>query len=136
MKNTILEIRPRHMLCVLGFNNTWYDEVTIRRFEEIQNTIANNHHVIIKLTYGCDMICKSCSYHLQSTCRKFKYSNDIYKERDTTICKLVGLSLNTQYRAEYIIQRITGIIRYKDTLANVCLDCDYNKQCKFYISLK
>ncbi len=65
-----LNIRPHHLLCILGFRGLGYSEKFVSNMEEVAKKLRSDFTSFITLVLECDAICAACPHNVEGKCLK------------------------------------------------------------------
>jgi len=144
----MIHLRPKHVLCLVGFNREWYDEKSSSFIESIRTTI--DQQTIVKLIVGPDDFCRHCVHRSGDGCGRKVGIGKTLKDRfakakhpksqsdldqDNTVLTYLGAEPLTPYRFAYIIQTLYRSVQNKSQLESVCGQCQFRDTCTFYTAL-
>ena len=63
----ILEFRPHHFMCTLGFRGVGYSNHFVQNYKEIVKVLTKNEDTLIKVVKHTDNICSACPKKISKT---------------------------------------------------------------------
>ena len=119
-----LEIRPHHLLCLLGFHGLGYSDEFVANMRKVRNKLTTNSTLPIVLVVGADAICASCPHNSEGRCLKRADSEAKVRTMDSEVLRILGF----QAQAEMPVAEAWEKIRDRFTpenMADVCHDCEW-----------
>lgn len=122
----MIELRPHHLLCILGWRGHGYDAVFTENFTRVAEQVANDNE--ITLVEGPDAICASCPRR-----NDLAYGFEDKSEGtasggagiiDARLMDRLNLHIDETYGFDALVAVITAEIEPED-LAEVCAGCEW-----------
>jgi len=124
-------LRARHLLCISGYFDGWYDEISTLKMESLRHEISRNPHIILKITHDCDDICTACPHYHMQHCHKDKESHKYFQERDDLVLTTLHVEHDISYRLEELSRCISRYIQKSD-IEYTCGQCQWSQACFAY----
>ena len=120
-----LNIRAHHLLCLLGFRGTGYNEEFVANLKKVAKA-AFFSNSSLKIIDCCDAICAACPYGNEDECHKNENSAQQAQRQDREVADELGV----QTGSELTWQEVRELIRQKirpDDLVKICRGCEWLK---------
>lgn len=119
-----LNIRPHHLLCILGFRGLGYNEEFISTMGKVVGKLRSDPTFPMSLVVGCDAICAACPHNKEGKCLKRVDSEVKVMSLDLKMLPKLGFEVGAQVSAGEAWQRIKERITSED-MAELCRDCEW-----------
>lgn len=132
-------LRPRHIMCLLGYHDTWYNTESENNIVHLQMRLRKNPHLNLRLSDGeCDDICFKCPHYRMNTCMKYVGANHDFKSKDNYILTRLPIPTNelTYYKFQYLAHIVLVTLKRKSQVQYTCESCPFIHKCKFYKQLQ
>ncbi len=119
-----LNIRPHHLLCILGFRGLGYSEKFVSNMEEVAKKLRSDFTSFITLVLECDAICAACPHNVEGKCLKSDVSEVEVAAMDTKCLQKLGFKAGDSVSADEVWKRVKERITLED-IKEICRDCEW-----------
>jgi len=113
----MIEVRPHHLLCLLGWRGHGYDKAFSDNFNRLADELKTAG--VIRIIDGRDDICAACPKLENSDCRDGS-PGDI----DSRLLERLKISVDRVYEIAWLNSRIKKMVRSED-LNDICSGCSW-----------
>ena len=124
----IIKIRPHHLLCIPRFYSGGYNKEFGENLKNICFEIRKHPNLKIKLSKGCDDICKKCPYKKDNICKKTPELNYWILRQDDKVLKKLKIKDNSVYKAKDIFNFSMDNVTSQN-IKDICKGCVFLKNC-------
>lgn len=134
--NIPIKIRSHHLLCMQGFQGYGYNDSFAVHLKGIIEQFEANPDMLIQVVDYCDEICKGCPHQMGHRCNKDDDADYRIKTMDIDILKCSGIHPDSVSTIREMKCQINNTFKKQEQLVAICRDCQWTKQCIWYLSLK
>lgn len=121
-----MNLRPHHSLCIQKFTGSGYDEAFTKHMTEIVSSLAENPEMRIKLTHGCDFVCKKCPNNKDEVCLTAEKVSGI----DNSVLEICGLSYGEVISWAELSRKAREGVFESEKFEQTCGSCEWFELCK------
>ena len=120
----IIEFRPHHFICTLGFQGHGYSLSFVKNYKKIARQLASNEDTLIKVTSHIDSICIACPNKVSETLCKTQNKISILDSRHQEVLHLKTEEILSWKEAKLKIKKYMDIEKF-EYACNGCSWKDY-----------
>jgi uncharacterized protein len=120
-------LRGHHILCLQGFQGYGYSEEFVENMTRIKDLI-DKEDTKVKVSNKPDDICQSCpNLTSDNICKDLNYNEKI-KKMDNEVINKLNIK-NEEINASELFKKANSIFNSKKTIAPICDNCLWVKEC-------
>ncbi len=124
-----MNLRPHHLLCLLGFQGYGYSQPFVDNLLSIFNAILNNPDIQITIKVGCDDICAFCPHLQNNICLRDNSSEKNVLQMDHQVLSLINIAAGNKFPASQIFLILKQKLSQRDVTKNICGLCQWKNVC-------
>lgn len=133
--NGPIRLRGHHLLCIQGFQGYGYNRVFIDNISRIISEVEKDPSIEIEVKTACDDICLQCPHRLDDICKKEPGADEKIQAMDKKVLEITGLEKGNRYNITEILDTINSSFSNRSDAGPVCGDCEWKKECLWYVAL-
>jgi hypothetical protein len=131
----MINLRPHHLFCVLGFRGKGYNPDFTENMGRISDVVKNDHRLPITVTFGPDDICALCPHLKDEKCSWGEAGEEVVQEHDMALVHAFGLKKGKQITVAELFSTLESSPSVREVVLSKCSSCPWKDDCAFFDAL-